>query len=124
MSNIIKSSRALKLPTLAAFRRLSFKRKAQVFRDWAARQEGSYDDVSHKDCALARFGKAMGGANVKAIDLYFDCTKGRVEVFNRKFQSDGSSSPIWATAGFVSTFVELTTRLDTYIKKHYPTTSR
>jgi hypothetical protein len=122
-----RAKRAFKLPTLSAFKRLSFKRKAQVFRDWAATMKGSYDSRSHGNCALSQFGTALNNGHkmeASVRDFYYSDYSGEVVVLEH-VEGYGMNSPIFprnreVTGGpQLSTFASLTRRLDAYIKKHY-----
>lgn len=51
------SAKPFKLPTLAAFKRLSLRRRTEVFLSWVRTQKGGYDPVNPRRCALAQFGQ-------------------------------------------------------------------
>lgn len=112
-------AKAFVLPSLAAFKRLSFKAKAIVFRDWAATKKGEYNSLSSLNCALSQFSAAMGG------DRYVSGSSDAIIRLGTRIpvidpQKDTKMGVIHdARRRDITTFPALARRLTTHINKHY-----
>lgn len=83
-----------KLPTLAAFRRMSLRRRTETFRDWAKSMPArkTYDTGSSTNCAICQFGRALGVSSpvAEASKLWFG--SGRVPLLPNPTRADMDST--------------------------------
>ncbi len=111
----------LKLPSALAFAKLSVLARTKLFLKWAKTKnpKSTYDSGSCDNCALAQFGKAIGGDEVKALSCMISFKEGGeyIEVIGGHINTPCASpihgKNIYARTSFGSLVNRLTKLLET-----------
>lgn len=83
-----------KLPTFAAFRRMSLRRRTETFRDWAKSMpaRGRYDTGDSTNCAICQFGQALGVSSVEAEASKLWVGEDQISVLPKPTRADMNST--------------------------------
>lgn len=109
-SPIRRAKPALRLPTLAAFKKLTIRSRIRWFAKWAATKRGDYDYDEPRACALYQFGRAISSRVIEAGGDDFSIGTGpSIEVLGQE------GKVTFAVCTEPYTFAALTKRLNAHL---------